>query len=134
MLSKGDEPMNYFGRILDEGGVEPTMDDEDDGFHGGVQLQPGGELQPGGDLHAEQDLRPEEVQGDQLHQGEGHDIAIPLEAEIEDEKVVIGEIELTKHSAIRDLRNGCRYLGVSQAGSKEKLFNRILVTFTVLVQ
>ena len=128
VLSKGDEPMNYFGRILDEGGVEPTIDDEDDGFHGVVQLQPGGELQPGRDLHAGQDLRPEEVQGDQLHQGEGHDIAIPLEAEIEDEKVVIGEMELTKHSAIRDLRNGCRYLGISQAGSKEKMFNRILET------
>ena len=128
VLSKGDEPMNYFGRILDEGGVESTMDDEDDGNHGVVQLQPGGELQPGQDVHAGQDLRPEEVQGDQLHQEEGHDIAIPLEAEIEDDKVVIGEMELTKHSAIRDLRNGCRCLGISQAGSKERMFIRILET------
>ena len=103
--------MNSFGRILDEGGVESTMDDEDDGFLGVVQ-----------------DLRPEQVQGEQLHQEEGHEIAIPLEAEIEEDKVVIAEIELTKYSAIRDLRNGCRYLGISQGGSKEKMFSRILET------
>ena len=92
------------------------------------QLQPGGELQPGRDLHTGQDLRPEEVQGDQLHQGEGHEIAMPPEAEIEEDKVVIGEMELTKYSAIRGLRNGCRYLGISQAGSKERMFIRILET------
>ena len=92
VLSKGDEPMDYFGRLMDEGGIEAAMDDEDDGFHGVVQLQPGGELQAG------QDLRPEEVQGDQLHQEGGHEIAIPLEAEVEENKVVIGEMELTRYS------------------------------------
>ena len=57
VLSKGDEPMDYFGRIMDEGGVEVVaMDDEDDGFFGVVQLQPGGDLQPG------QNLQPGEVQ------------------------------------------------------------------------
>ena len=121
VLSKGDEPMDYFGRIMDEGGVEVVaMDDEDDGFFGVVQLQPGGDLQPG------QNLQPGEVQGDQLHQEEGHEIAIPLESEVEEDKVVIGEVELTKHSSIRDVRNGCRYLGVSQSGSREKLFRRIV--------
>ncbi len=98
------------------------MDDEDDGFLGVVQLQPGGELQP------EQGLRPEEVQGDQLHQEEGHEIAIPLEVEVEEDKVVIGEMELNRYSSIRGLRNGCRYLGVSQSGSREKLFRRIVFT------
>ncbi len=113
---------------MDEGGIEATMDD------GVVQLQPeqelqlGGDLHPGRDLQPGQDLRPEEVQGDQLHQEEGREIAIPIEAEIEEDKVVIGEIELTKHSAIHNLRNGCRYLGISQAGSKEKLFSRIVET------
>ena len=37
-------------------------------------------------------------------------------------------MELTRYSMIRDLRSACRYLGVSQAGSKEKLFNRIVET------
>ena len=120
--------MNYFGRILVEGGVESAMDDEDDGFFGVVQLRPGGDLQPEQDLHAGQDLRPEEEQGEQIHQEEGHEIAMSLEAEIEEDKVVIGEMELTKYSAIRALRNGCRYLGISQAGSKEKMFSRILET------
>ena len=115
VLSKGDEPMDYFGRIMDEGGIEVAMNEEDDGFFGVVQLQPGGDLQP------EQDLRPGEVQGDQLHQEEGHEIAIPLEDEVEEDKVVIGEVE-----PIRDLRNGCKYLGVSQSGSREKLFKRIV--------
>ena len=109
--------MDYLGRIVDEGGVEfAADDDDDDGFHGVVQLQPDGALQP------EQDLRPEEVQGEELpQQREGHEIAIPLEAEIEEDKVVIGEVELTKHSTICDLRNGCRYFCIRQAGSKEKM-------------
>ena len=87
VLSTGNESMDYFGRTVDEGGVESTMDDEDDGFHGVVQLQPGGVLQPAQDLHPGQDLQPEEVQGEELpQQGEGHEIAIPLEAEIKEDK------------------------------------------------
>lgn len=34
-----DEPMDYFGRIMDEGGIEVMpVDDEDDGFFGVAQL------------------------------------------------------------------------------------------------
>ena len=59
VLSKGDEPMDYFGRIMDEGGIEAMpVDNEDDGFLGVVQLQPEQDLRHGGDL------RPEEVQGE----------------------------------------------------------------------
>ena len=46
----------------------------------------------------------EEVQGDQQEE-EGHEIAVPVEAEVEEDKVVVGEMELTKYSTIRDLRN-----------------------------
>ena len=110
VLSKGDEPMDYFGRIMDEGGVEAMpVDNEDDGFLGVVQLQPEQDLRHGGDL------RPEEVQGDQ-QEVEGHEIAVPVEAEAEEDKVVVGDMELTRYSMIRDLRRACRYLGVSQAG------------------
>ena len=64
VLSKGDEPMDYFGRIMDEGGIEAMpVDNEDDGFLGVVQLQPEQDLRHGGDL------RPEEVQGDQQDRG-----------------------------------------------------------------
>ena len=60
------------------------------------------------------DLRPEEVQGDQQEVG-GHEIAVPVEAEAEEDRVVVGDMELTRYSMIRDLRRACRYLGVSQA-------------------
>ena len=117
VLSKGGEPMDYFGRIMDEGGIEAMpVDNEDDGFLGVVQLQPEQDLRHGGDL------RPE---GDQ-QEVEGHEIAVPVEAEAEEDKVVVGEMELTRYSMIRDLRRACRYLGVSQAGSKEKLLKRLV--------
>lgn len=61
-------------------------------------------------------------------EGEGHEIVAPLEAEAEEDKVIVGDMELTKYRAIRYLRNGCRYLGVSQAGSKEKMFNGTVET------
>ena len=122
VLSKGDEPMDYFGRIMDEGGIESMpVDNEDDGFLGVVQLQPEQDLRHGGDL------RPEEVQGDQ-QEVEGHEIAVPVEGEAEEDRVVVGEMELTRYSMIRDLRRACRYLGVSQAGSKEKLLKRLVDT------
>ena len=115
--------MDYFGRIMDEGGFEvmPVDDDDDDGFFGVAQLQPQQDLQPG------QDVQPEEVQEAQ-QEAEGHEIAPPLEAEGEEEKVAVGEMELTKYSAIRYLRNACRYLGMNQAGSRERMFNRIVET------
>lgn len=96
--------MDYFGRIMDEGGFEvmPVDDDDDDGFFGVAQLQPQQDLQPG------QDVQPEEVQEAQ-QEAEGHESAPPLEAEGEEEKVAVGEMELTKYSAIRYLRNACRY-------------------------
>ena len=35
VLSKGNEPMNYYGRMMDEGGIEAMpIDNEDDGFLG----------------------------------------------------------------------------------------------------
>ena len=86
-------------RIMDEGGIEAMpVDDEDDGFLAVVQLQPERDLRHG------QDLQHGEVQGDQQEE-EGHEIAVPVEAEVEEDKVVVGEMELTKYSAIRDLRN-----------------------------
>lgn len=113
--------MDYFGRILDEGGLEVMpVENEDDGFYGVIQLQPEQDLHPG------RDLEPEEVQ--EAQQEEGHEIAVPLEAEAEEDKVIVGDMELTKYSAIRDLRNGRRYLGVSQAASKERMLNRKLET------
>ena len=122
VLSKGDEPMDYFGRIMDEGGIEAMpVDNEDDGFLGVVQLQPEQDLRHGGDL------RPEEVQGEQ-QEVEGHEVAVPVEAEAEEDRVVVGEMELTRYSMVRDLRRACRYLGVSQAGSKEKLLKRLVET------
>ena len=114
--------MDYFGRIMDEGGIEAMpVDNEDDGFLGVVQLQPEQDLRHGGDL------RPEEVQGEP-QEVEGHEIAVPVEAEAEEDRVVVGEMELTRYSMIRDLRRACRYLGVSQAGSKEKLLKRLVDT------
>ena len=99
VLSKGDEPMGYFGPIMDEAGVEVMPVDNEDGFYGVVQVQHEQDLHPG------RDLQPEEVQGAQ-QEGEGHEIAAPAEAEAEEDKVIVGDMELTKYSAIRDLRNG----------------------------
>ena len=47
--------------------------------------------------------------------------AIPLTLTIQD-------IELSATSPVHDLRNACRFLGVSQAGSKRKMYERICKT------
>eukprot|EP00434_Breviolum_minutum_P013358 symbB.v1.2.011770.t1/scaffold750.1/size323489/22 len=118
----GNKFMDNEEPIMDEGGIEAMpVDNEDDGFLGVVQLQPEQDLRHGGDL------RPEEVQGEQ-QEVEGHEIAVPVEAEAEEDRVVVGDMELTRYSMIRDLRRACRYLGVSQAGSKEKLLKRLVDT------
>ena len=44
----------------------------------------------------------------------------------QDEITLYDGCTLTKESKIVDLRSGCKWMGVSQAGSKVKMFERII--------
>ena len=53
-------------------------------------------------------------------------IAVADEAEVQDEIILYEGCTLTRDSKITDLRAGCKWVGVSQAGAKARLFERIV--------
>ena len=53
-------------------------------------------------------------------------IAVADEAGVQDEITLYEGCALTRDSKITDLRAGCKWVGVSQAGSKARLFERIV--------
>lgn len=53
-------------------------------------------------------------------------VAIPAEGELQASVTLYEGFTLTRESTIRDLRAGCKWVGVSQSGSKSKMFDRIV--------
>ena len=53
-------------------------------------------------------------------------VAVPTEGELQASVTLYEGFTLTRESTIRDLRAGCKWVGVSQSGSKSKMFDRIV--------
>ena len=66
------------------------------------------------------DKLPEEI----AHEDHGGavDASVPVSQE---DHVVVGDLVLTPHSEMTDLRTAAKYVGVSQAGGKAKIFERL---------
>ena len=52
-------------------------------------------------------------------------VAVPVEEVLQDEITLYDGFTLTRNSKAADLRVGCQWIGVSQSGSKQKMFERI---------
>ena len=52
-------------------------------------------------------------------------VAVPVEEVLQDEITLYDGFTLTRNSKVADLRVGCQWIGVSQSGSKRKMFERI---------
>ena len=52
-------------------------------------------------------------------------VAVPVEEVLQDEITLYDGFTLTRNSKVADLRVGCQWIGVSQSGSKQKMFERI---------
>ena len=52
-------------------------------------------------------------------------VAIPVEEVLQDEITLYDGFTLTRNSKVADLRVGCQWVGISQSGSKQKMFERI---------
>ena len=84
---------------------------------------------------AQEELQPELPPG--LQREEGMDleaagpptapeaVAVPIEEVLQDEITLYDGFTLTRNSKVADLRVGCQWIGVSQSGSKQKMFERI---------
>ena len=53
-------------------------------------------------------------------------VAVPAEGELQSSVALYEGFTLTRDSTIRDLRAGCKWVGVSQSGSKSRMFDRII--------
>ena len=73
---------------------------------------------------------PEEVQHAAPHAAvpdAGAEVAGDVDAQVEiPEKISIEGLELTSRSSVHDLRRICKYFGINQSGSKQKMYERIV--------
>ena len=86
---------------------------------------------------AQKELQPELPPGLREEEEEGMDleaagpptapeaVAVPVEEVLQDEITLYDGFTLTRNSKAADLRVGCQWIGVSQSGSKQKMFERI---------
>ena len=61
-------------------------------------------------------------------------VAVPSEEVSQDEITLYDGFRLTKDSKIADLRAGCKWVGVSQSGSKARMFDRIVKAHTTAMR
>ena len=73
---------------------------------------------------------PEEVQHAAPHAAgpeAGAEVAGDVDAQVEiPEKISVEGLELTSRSSVHDLRRICKYFGINQSGSKQKMYERIV--------
>ena len=111
ILSKENEPLNNFGGLVDgavELEYEPGTPVADDGLEMEIQ---------------EQGHEGDDVAGKDIP--EFQQIAPAVEGEESEEKVIVGDVEVTAESSVEVLRNACKFLSLSSSGSKTKMFRRI---------
>ena len=53
-------------------------------------------------------------------------VAVPAEGELQSSVTLYEGFTLARDSTIQDLRAGCKWVGVSQSGSKSRMFDRII--------
>eukprot|EP00435_Cladocopium_sp_Y103_P025443 s995_g6.t1 len=117
IISKVNQTLTDFGGLLDQGGqqlevsYEPgtPLGDEDDAEVVGADV--GGEVQH------------DAVQGRDVP--EFQQLGPGLRDLETNEKILVGEEEITVNSSIDKLRRAARYLRVSSSGSKQKIFQKI---------
>ena len=115
ILSKTNQNLDSFGGLLDQGGQQLEV-----------------VYEPGTPIESEEEIDGVEVDEQAEDQGlQGRDIpefqrlGPVLIADQSDDKIVVGEVEITESSSIEKLRNAAKYLKVSSSGSKQKIFTRI---------
>ena len=110
ILSEKAENLSTFGALLDGGGdlLTPDVAVEED------------------EMAAEevgQEIPTEEVHGQDVPAGELEFQPRPREGA--EEVIHVGDMELTEHSNMKDLRQAAKFLKIPSSGSKKKVFDRI---------
>ena len=122
ILSEKDESPSSFGDLLDAGGYfdllyEPESPVRRDG-DGDVLPIEGLEIDPVLD-----EGRDGEIMGRDIPEHQA--IAPPLREDANAEMVVINDVQVTPNSSVEVLKTAGRFLGISTAGAKRKIFDRI---------
>ena len=109
--------------ILDEGEDFLALDPQDDAFLP-RNAPPGLEGDAWDEFEAEYQ---DELAEDPEQEQELGDLAAPPQEDVEKSEVIYlaDDYEVTAHSKIKDLRVACKWMGISQSGSRLKLFNRL---------
>ena len=121
ILSERDEPLVRFGGLLDAGGYmleEPyTPESPYRGEDADVLPIEGLEINP------VLDEGRDDIMGRDIPEHQA--IAPAVRADAESEAIVVNDVQVTPYSSVETLRAAGRFLGVSTAGSKRKIFERI---------
>ena len=115
ILSKEEESLSVFGRLLDEGGQEMQAVPE--------EAEPRDEFSYSPDILMEAEIEADIGEGRDIPEFE--EIGPQLQPAEEDDYIVVGEISVTPYSSIADLRAVAKFLKVSASGSKQKIYDRI---------
>ena len=115
--------MTRLALIFDEGEDFLALDPQDDVFSP-KNAPPGLEVDAWDDFEAEH--QEELAEGPEQEQELG-DLAAPPQEDVEKSEVIhlADDNEVTAHSKIKDLRAACKWMGISQSGSRLMLFNRL---------
>ena len=122
ILSEKEEALASFGDLLDAGGYfdlpyEPESPMRGEGDGDGQNIE-GLEIDPILDVG-----RDDEVMGRDIPEHQA--IAPALREDAEADMIVINDIQVTPNSSVEVLKTAGRFLGISTADSKNKIFERI---------
>ena len=122
ILSEKEESLSSFGDLLDAGGYfdlpyEPESPVRGDGA-GDVLPMEGLEINPVLDEGRDGEIMGRDIPEHQV-------IAPALREDADAEMVVINDVQVTPNSSVEVLKTAGRFLGISTAGSKRKIFDRI---------
>lgn len=122
ILSERDEVLASFGGLLDAGGYDFEEPYEPESPYRGLPGQD--DLPPEGlEIQPVLDEGRDDVVGREIP--EFQELAPALREDAEADTIVVNDVQLTADSSVEALRTAGRFLGISTAGSKRKIFERI---------
>ena len=119
ILSEPDEALANFGGLLDAGGYQMEESYEPESPYRGDPA----DVPEGLDIDPILDEGRDDVMGRDTP--EFQEIAPALRKDGEAEVIVVNDVQITPTSSVEILRTAGRFLGVSTAGSKRKIYDRI---------
>ena len=122
ILSERDEVLASFGGLLDGGGYDFEEPYEPESPYRGLPGQD--DLPPEGlEIQPVLDEGRDDVVGREIP--EFQELAPALREDAEADTIVVNDVQLTADSSVEAMRTAGRFLGISTAGSKRKIFERI---------